>query len=279
MKPIPIPMNHWTHDEWTAALSQLDYAPTPTGDAWRHNGVAFKTSGDWSLVEDNSHPAPADRLRGVIGRPGFWKHVTDNGRSRHVFELPTHLLLDTDEDDFTTDEARPLLADALTWAQATVDGGLPEGWRPPPREKVEAWIPKGRLTVQHGAIVRQGELVHAPDCLALRVPVLPVLPADLPELNTRFLEQILLEATDRWRLVRLGIVDDGEALAVIAEVNFTGASAPVIERLILASLASLHWTSLWLAESAELLADVAVTPRALALCGVGQSNTRKEQTP
>ena len=275
----PIPMNHWTHDEWTAALSRLDYFPSPTGDGWRHNGVSFRTCDDWSLVEDDSRPAAFDRIRGPIGRPGLWKLITDGAGARHVFELPTGLLLEHDEDDLGSDEPRPLLDAALTWAQATADGRVPEGWRPPPRAKIEAWIPKGRLTVQHGAIVRQGELIHAPDCLALRVPVLPVLPAALPELNARCLEQILLEATDRWRLVRVGIVDDGETRAVMAEVNFTGAGAPVIERLISASLASLHWTALWLAESVELLADVAVTPRALALCGDGQSVTRKEKTP
>ena len=274
----PIPMSYWTQDAWTAALSHLEYIPDPLTNSWRHNGVAFKTSGAWSLVESIGRAAPADRLRGVIGQPGLWKHVIDGAAVRHVFELPTALLLDTDEDDFTSDEPRPLLDEALTWAHSTVDGRVPEGWRPPPRETVEGWIPKGRLTVQHGVIVRQGELIHAPDCLALRVPVLPVLPADLPELNARILEKLLLEATDQWRLVRIGIVDDGEALAVMAEVNFTGASAPVIERLISASLASLHWTSLWLAEIAELLADVTVTPRALALCGIGQSVNEKENT-
>ena len=274
----PIPMTHWTHDEWTTALSPLDYAPDSTISGWRHNGVAFKTSGAWSLVENINRVAPGDRLRGVIGQPGLWKHVTDGATVRRVFELPTALLLDTDEDDLTSEEPRPLLDEALTWAHATVDGCVPDGWRPPPRETVEAWIPKGGLTVQHGAVVRQGEWIHAPDCLALRVPVLPVLPADLPELNARFLEQILLEATDQWRLVRVGFLDDGEALAVMAEVNFTGAGAPVIERLISASLASLHWASLWLAESAEVLADVTVTPRALALCGVGQSVNEKENT-
>jgi hypothetical protein len=274
MKTIPVKL--WTHDEWTAALSRLDYLPDPTIHGWRHNGVAFHTNGAWSLVEQIPHVASADRLRGVIGQAGLWKVVNDGAQVRRVFELPTPLLLDTYEEDAAGDEPCELLDDCLAWAGATLEGRAPEGWRPPPREQIEEWLSKGALTVQRGSVVRQGEWLHTPDALALRVPVLPVLPADLPEPNTRFLEQILLEATNQWRLVRLGIVEEDGVRAVIAEVNFTGAGPAVIERLLSASLASLHWAALGVAESAELLADVTLTPRALALGGVGPSINQKE---
>jgi hypothetical protein len=149
----------------------------------------------------------------------------------------------------------------VQWALATESGEAPAGWQPPPREEIESWVPADRLTVQAGPLVRQGQLVCAPERLALRFALVHSIPAGLPEARREWLEEALAEAQDRWRLVRVGLTADGAA--ALAEVDFTGCPRAALEVLFPTGLDALRWVVAGLVNVADFLADAGASCRAL----------------
>ena len=261
---------------WEESLFKLGFARAE--DGYRRNGTLLKTQGRWSSIE-LSAPPPGDPLRDQLGKPGLWKWVNDGARPRCVFELPTDVLVNAEDDDSPDQAADTPLARCVAWAQAAAESRVPAWWRPPARHLIDAWVPQKRLTVQSGAQVCQGELICTPTRLALRFPVVSALPADLPQVRAYWLGEVLRDAQNRWRMVRLGIAAEGESSLVIAEVDFTGAPPGASEHLILAGLDGLRWVVTWLVESVGFLCDVSQASQALELCAVHEPNqNRKEQT-
>ena len=258
-------------------VSKLGFARTP--DGYCLDGLLLTFGERWSSLK--SLRASAPDCESPLGQPGLWKSVQDGTQEQLVFDLPSEILsLEDDESfDLTDLEPKSQLENSLTWALSTAEGRLPAGWESPPRETVESWLLPGRLTLRSGAFVRQGELIHAPDRLALRFPILPSLPDDLPEPRWRWLQQMLRETQDRWRWVRLGVTSEAEGRAVIAEVDLSGAPHPVMEPLILMSVDSLRLVVGWLVESADFLADASLASEALEICPVGETTNHEEQIP
>jgi hypothetical protein len=252
---------------WQDHLTDLGFIPARDRNGYRLNGTLFTTEGGWPTLQTSRAMPSVDPLRGHLGKPGLWKLVRSaRGRGAvRVFELPPVARAPSDDED---EEGHDPSAACLKWALATSAGQLPDGWRPPPRHEVEAWVPAGGLTVQSGPVVRQGELIHAAERLALRFPILPAVPAELPEPRREWLYEVLRDGQDRWRLVRIGLTGSGTSEAVWAEVDMTGCPGPVLEGLFRAGLGALRWVVEWLAGSAVFLADPAVGCRALEVCPV-----------
>jgi hypothetical protein len=245
---------------WRPHLDGLGFTPTRDRAGYRLNGTLFTTDNGWPVLTTAKPLAGVDPLRGQLDRPGLWKLVRSGDGVRRVFEMPPPKHAPADDGD---EPADPALA-CLSWALATAAGKLPDGWQPPPRHEVEAWLPANGLTVQAGSLVRQGELVHRPERLALRFPILTTIPADLPAARRGWLEEVLQEGQDRWRLVRVGLAGE----AAWAEVDLSGCPGPVLESLFRAGLGALRWVVEWLAGTAAFLADPAVGCRALEVCPV-----------
>jgi hypothetical protein len=146
----------------------------------------------------------------------------------------------------------------------TLDGNVPEGWQSPPLEEVQSWIPRGGLTVQFGRVLRQGSLLHDQRRLAIRFPVVPVVPESLPGARRAWLREILVEAQTRARMARLGWTDSG---GVAAEVDFSGAPRAALERLFVSGLTSVRWLVEWL-EPADFIVDASLACRAFEVCPV-----------
>lgn len=236
--------------------------------ASRATSNRFTLADGWATLRSSRPLAHADPLRDLLGRPGLWKLVRSPQGVVRVFELPP---LPT---DLGEEEDEPLSPDAcLAWAQATARGEVPDNWAPPPRSEVDAWLTGGALTVAAGAVVRQGELIHRPDRLALRYPVLLRLPSELSPLRRAWLEELLLDAQDRWRLVRVGLAGD----AAWAEVDLTGCPGPLMECLFRAGRDALRWVVGWLAESTAFLADPGATCRAVEVCSPAAFGRGKEE--
>ncbi len=249
------------------------------GDGFRRDGMLFRKEGRWGCFELVS-PPPSDPLREQLGAPGLWKWVRNGERARFVFEVPSEVLINADDEDPPDQGENSPFARCLAWAETAAEAKSPVGWQPPARHLLDAWLPqKQQLTVQSGAHVCQGELIYTPTRLALRFPIVSALPADLPPARAFWLREVLRDAQDRWRMVRLGLAQEGEATAVIAEVDFTGAPGGASERLILAGLDGLRWVVTWLAESVEFLCDVTVTSQALELCAVHEPNQKRKEQP
>ena len=228
----------------------------------------FRRHGRWWLLRDQRENAIASQEHMDLGRPGLWRTIQENDRFYRIFEL-NQSIVDCSENEVATDPNetdRSVLDACLDWALASSEDKIQDGWQTPLRSEVEALIAQRSLTIIAGNEARQGGLIWAPDRLALRFPVVPLVPSSLPELRLHWLRQHLSDAQNHWRLVRFGFSRTEEKLSVIAEVDLSGAPRAALEPLLSSSLDALHEAVAWLVETAVLLADASVALRALE-CG------------
>lgn len=126
-----------------------------------------------------------------------------------------------------------------------------------------SWV-RGELTVQQGKRLRQGTLDCSDERLALSFPVLDSIPPDLAGTRFQWLGEVLADAQDTWRMVRIGLAEEGEGRRTArAEVDMTGAPPVLLEGLCRSALAGLRWVVQWLLDPAELLADTTCRCEAL----------------
>jgi hypothetical protein len=240
-----------------AQLAGAGFSRGRPGGEFRCNGALLRVEGGWFTVRAAQRAAAADPFQGQLGQPGLWKWARDgDGGAMRVFDVPP-----LPEGDSDGEDGRAPLTACLEWAVATSHGRAPEGWRPPPRAEVERWASAAALTVHAGPLVRQAALVHEAGRLALTCPVLPRVAEALPAARRAWLRELLLEAQDRWRMVRVGF--GAPAAAVLAEVDLSGCPPEVVESVFRAGLAALRWVVEWLARPADFLADAAQPSRAV----------------
>src|SRR5262249_41487526 len=123
--------------------------------------------------------------------------------------------------------------------------------------------------------VRQGELVHTPQRLALRFPIVTAFAPTLPLPRQERLRETLAEAGNLWSLVRLGISWDTNPAAVRAEIDLTGAPSCALEPLISAGLAALRNAVAGLVGTVEILTDATVASAALDSTALSQLPTKE----
>jgi hypothetical protein len=238
---------------------------------YQMDGFAFRSDGQWITLE---HAARS--CAGVAGEPmdmpGLWKDDGDAATPRRCFESPAALIQDA-ETESDEPAARLTLESWLKWATGTADGVVPSNWPAPTGEQLADWVPPKSLSLQRGAFVRQGAWVLRPGRLALEFPVLFSVPGALSPARAAWLEALVREANDRWRLARFGTVPSAHGRALVARIDFSG--APYLPSLFSTGLEALKYGVAWVGESAELLAD---TERELAVLAAPPPNTqpRKE---
>ena len=217
--------------------------------------VRFRLRSGWGTFESNGRRRPRDPLRGQLGLPGLWK-LTGNGRhaaAHRLFELPPSITPRSDSEPARFDEL-------FGWAQATSDGGYDREWSPPPREEIERWLPEGALTLQVGSIALQGALIHGDHRLAFDFPIVPRIPEDLPPTRAAWLEELLADGQNRWRMVRIGI--DGDS-AAHAQVDLSGAPHETLAPLVRIGVDALRHVVSSLVEPADFLVNGADGCRAV----------------
>ena len=249
-------------------LARLGFAPEAGG--YRCGDLRFTIGPQWCVLETPApDAAPVDDLHAGIAAPGLWKVVRAGHARRNIFSLPrrvwdTALSADADGEAGVAEQC-------VRWALDTAGEFSSSEWQAPSRALVESWFAPEQLTVLAGVVVRQGELICDTDRLAIRFPLVPEIPEDLPESRAAWLRLLLEEAQHRWHLVRLGFARDGDGvLSAVAEVDLTGVPHELAEDLFVLSLEALRWVVRWLAEPTDWLADVAVTSELLAVCPVNQ---------
>jgi hypothetical protein len=114
--------------------------------------------------------------------------------------------------------------------------------------------PEG-LTVQCGPFARQGELICTPKRLALRVPLIFNVCDDLAESHYYWLRNLLIDAQNRWKMVRIGFRYGSSETSVQAEVDLSGAPLSVLSGLFTIALSALHAVAAWVVPSAEFLVE------------------------
>ena len=225
----------------------------PSGDGYRNRKVRFHVRSGWGTFEANGTQR-SDPLRGQLDRPGLWKLSVDaRGAVRGVFELPPSLMALAE-----SDAAR--FEDIAGWALATARGKTNQSWSPPAKAEVESWLPDGALTLQVGAIARQGALVLDDERLLFRFGIVHEIPQSLSAARKAWLRELLVEAQNRWRLVRIGM--NGRA-DVQAQVDLTGAPHHALEELVHIGTDALRLVVSSLIEPADFLVNGAAGCRAV----------------
>ncbi len=252
---------------WDGVLQGLGLRPD--GDGYCGRRIRFRVRSGWGTFESNGAQR-SDALRGQLGRPGLWKLCADErGALRGVFELPPSLLA-------LAESHAARFQDLAGWALATAGGKLDRSWSPPTRAEVEGWLPDGALTLQVGAIARQAALILDDDRLMFRFPVVHEIPRSLSAARRAWLRELLVDAQNRWRLVRIGMNGSSE---VQAQVDLTGAPHHALEELVQIGTDALRFVVASLVEPADFLVNGAAGCRAVELGPTGRSpkNKRRER--
>jgi hypothetical protein len=207
------------------------------------------------------------QLIGQIGKRGLWKLVRRAaGGLAWEFHLPAMMLAQSG----SWDDEQDLLALCLDWAEATLDGEVHSAWRPPSKKQLDEWLGKDRLTVQNGPLMRQAMVLCDERRLAVRFPLAPQASPQLSATRRLWLDHVLREAQDRWRMARVGYGSSapGEASlgdmspAVCAEIDLTGAPEGALECLLKTGVDGLRWVVSWLLWPVGFLSDPGVTSSA-----------------
>lgn len=239
---------------WCAVLQDLGLRADDDDQTYRNGRIVFRVRSGWGVFESKGKVRRSDTLRGQLGRAGLWKLLRDDrGSVRRVFELPPQILA-LAEWDAARFEA------VAGWALATAGGKAGRCREPPARAEVERWLPEKALSLQVGPIVRQGTLTVEDGRLALGFPVVSQIPQDLPAGPDAWLRELLVDAQNRWRLVRIGW--NGTA-NVQAEVDLTGAPHEVLEELVQISVDALRIVVSSIVEPADFLINGARGCRAV----------------
>ena len=262
-----------------ASLRASAYRRARRGAGYRHNGLCVTWDHRWLTVEAKAE-AGSDPLWDQLGKPGLWKPVVPPKpkRPRREFHLPLEVLAGS---EFWTDDpeeaADPLRA-CLDWAAATAKCKLPQGWKSPPREQVEAWIPAGGLVVRCGPLLRQGALRYGPNHLGVRFSLAGELSEQISLVRRDWLAQVLADAGNRWRLVRVGFCGSADRPAVQAEVDFSGAPHPVLAGLFRAGLDAIRWVVSWSLWSVGFLSDARVACRSWEAPRTGTARRKEDDS-
>jgi hypothetical protein len=240
---------------WPGVAADLGFASVRRGERVR-NGVALRREGGWLALAERK-PFAGDPLRDVLGSPGLWRGLRNGRGWTRVFDVPP---VAGAEGEGGTEGEHPFAA-LLDWAAATAGGTLPHGAEPPPREEVESWVAPARRSVRAGSHAAQVEVVADPPRLALVIPALARIPADLPPARAAWLGELCHDAQARWHMVRFGVVDD--AACVRAEVDLSGAPADRLRPLFELALGALTWSAAWMLPALALVTDPGVESQAL----------------
>jgi hypothetical protein len=247
---------------WRDAFEATGFHRVQNGNGFRHNGMSLTVDESW-LTLSTRHGATANSLLGDLGKPGLWKTVDlKNGKPiGREFHLPMAALAGVKEwaDGGDQDDSNPIET-CLRWAAKTVGRQRLPSWTSPPRQQIDAWIQPADLVLQNGALIVQGSVTHAPDQLAICFPILSELPAAMTAARREWLQAVLADATNRWRMVRVGL-SDSQTPAVSAEVDFSGAPSAVIEDLVKAGLDAVRLVTMSILWPVVLLSDLDVPSR------------------
>ena len=123
---------------------------------------------------------------------------------------------------------------------------------PPPREEMEARVDPESWTVIRGGSIRRGRLVLDTRRCLLRFDAAPPFPQGIDAARLAWMEELLLDATRHWRMVRVATERAGSPPQL--EIDLSGAPRPLLLALLPPALETLRWVVRWLAPPADLLA-------------------------
>ena len=243
-----------TESAFESAAVQAGFVRGETTDEWSAPGLFLRRAGPWaSLV--SSAPRQADPLTEWLGRKGLWKPMSSAEGVVAAFDIlcePGHIGIAGRFDEDLPAES--LVLAQINWGMATRESVPHLDWISPARNELDDIITTDALTMQIGLHLCLGRLLHEPDRLALRFPVVGPIAEDLSCTRRGWLRSILLEANSRWRLVRVGFTGANES-DIAAEVDLTGAPPAILPDLARMGLDALRWVVGYTIETLSILTD------------------------
>ena len=237
------------------------------GKGFRRGDLTFEAKPGWFVLRKPL--APDTDPNDWLGRPGLWKPASLGGKNAClVFSFPEIALEQPGLDPLAAAPEQCPFQACLDWALASENGEEPKNWVAPEADELDAWGGDQALfIVQIADVLRKIELTTGPETLALRLKLESAVSAELPQHRRHWLNRVLAEARDQWRLARTGFEIHGDHVDAVAEVNLTGVPAPCAHRLFLASVDTLRWIASALVPTVEFLAsDAAQASSALEIC-------------
>jgi hypothetical protein len=243
--------------KWESELLSIGFSTMQDGHCYTLDGITLRVEEKWIHLETISLPASVDPLIYQMGKPGLWKCVTTKeNRIRRLFEFPLSVATTTEHavGDEIKNGMSPL-KEMVSWARTTVNGNRTKSWHPPSHQEMNALIIDQGLTVQCDSHALQGELVCESNCLALRFPIVLGIPHEICESRNYWLRRLLIDAQNRWKMVRVGFSGDHSGKSAQVEVNLTGAPHAVLPDIVSVALAALRAAVAWMVPSAVFLVD------------------------
>lgn len=249
------------------ALELTGFAFDAERGVWSRGSVTARGVGGWlELVDEEPELPAASRDRQPASRapaqeaqsacwaapfsdPAFgtadpWRR---DARGARVFELPAGFL--------SYEEDPRVLAAPLRWALCARpgDGGVSSGaveCEGP--VACDAPMPGEAPAYQRGPVVRHGEITTTPSSVHLRMPILTVSIDAVDPARRPLLSELLADAAERWRWIRLG-VDDARRPSV--EISLPPMEMTVSEALVALARDGLDAFLDWIVAGAEVVAS------------------------
>ena len=223
-------------------------------------GLTLSIEGGWMKLV--SRHCKVDAACG-LDAPGLWKHLGHGPGVHGVFEVPLETTLDRVETlELDDDPLGQVVSMVATWAEQTIEGGLPRGWAPPPRERLDELVPAAALSFRSGSFIEAARLVA--DERTLRVQVSLGSFDDAMAGSRRKWAVALLTDVARLRLVRAGLrVRPGHGESIEAAIDLTGAPAPIAEALLPVAVDALRHCFVFFVTTATIIGDSGCPSRLL----------------
>ena len=262
--------------ELVRQLDKLGFKPD--GDEYRRNGLSARFESRWLTFQTQVGDEDTS-ISEAAGLPGLWKNVCrPNGRLRRVFDLPLATLADPDIWDDETGDARCPLEMMIDWVATTKSDKLPAGWECLPRNGVEESLSSDAFTVEIGPFARQGQLHCEEDRLAVSIPLLQRVPADLSPQRRACLDDLLTDIQNHSRLVRLvESKTSDDVRSILAEVDLSGAPGFAVPLLLRIGLDAVRHVVSQRVSVVEVLVDPAVTSTVWEIPSVQERPAERSQ--
>ena len=194
-----------------------------------------------------------------LDAPGLWKPVGGGGE----FEVPLETMLRrVDALELDEDPRVQVVSMVASWAEQTIGGGVPRGWAPPPRDRLDELVPAAALSFRSGSFIEPARLVADERTLRLQVSLGrfdDAMPASRRKWAVRLLDDV-----SSLRLVRAGLRDRlGHGGSIEAAIDLTGAPAPIAEALLPVALDALRHCFVFFVPTATLVGDAGCPSRML----------------
>ena len=240
------------------ALGRAGFRLHPGDGTYRRNvhdaAYVARWERGWLTIETGLRPDSDPTGEVDLAEAGLWRSLRDDaGSTRRVFDLPAIAWMvetgDGDYGDHADHEAGSVLDSCIRWAIDSDRRTSLDEWTPPSPEQIDDLVRRSGTTVRVGEIVRECVTHLDNERFALRCPIVPSVPQDLPAPRREWLDRLASEAQRLWRIVRVG----AEGSAIVATVDLTGAPDAALPGLVRTALASLRCTVAWASRPASTI--------------------------